>query len=184
VGTLRIIAGEHRGRRIAVPAGVTVRPTADRVREALFSIVGPRLGGAVVLDAYAGSGALGFEALSRGAARAAFIEADAGVFRTLRANAAGLGLEGRSSMHHGPVADLLRRRVVVGPFDLILADPPYGAGEAGPFLAQAVSLLAEGGMIVIERDAGDEAPGGPRGLERSRTACYGRCRLDFYGRTA
>jgi 16S rRNA (guanine966-N2)-methyltransferase len=182
VGHLRIIAGELRGRRIAVPPGEGVRPTADRVREALFSILGSAVHEARVLDAYAGSGALGFEALSRGAARATFLEADRRAVRTLQANAAALGAVDRSTVHHGRVIDILRRGAVAGPFDLVFADPPYEGAEAGPFLALAASVLAEGGVVVLERDtrAGAAAAGE---LERTRTARYGRCCLDFYTRS-
>jgi 16S rRNA (guanine966-N2)-methyltransferase len=152
------------------------------VREALFSILGSDVEGARVLDAYAGSGALGFEALSRGAAHAAFLEADPRAIRTLRANAAGLGVEDRCTVYPGRAADLLRRGDVAGRFDLVFADPPYGAGEAGPFLALAAGVLAAGaGLIVVERDAREQAPAGP-GLDRSRTTRYGRCCLDFYRR--
>jgi 16S rRNA (guanine966-N2)-methyltransferase len=151
------------------------------VREALFSILGSDVDEARVLDAYAGSGALGFEALSRGAAHAAFVEADPRAVRTLRANAAGLGVEDRCTVHAGRATELLRRGAVAGPFDLVFADPPYGAGEAGPFLALASAVLANAGLIVVERDSREEAPVGP-GLDRSRSARYGRCCLDFYRR--
>ena len=108
MGTLRIIAGELRGRRIRVPATATVRPTAERAREALFSILAPVLPGAVVLDAYAGSGALGFEALSRGAARAVFVEADGTALGTLGDNVEELGLADRCQLLRGRVEGLLR----------------------------------------------------------------------------
>jgi 16S rRNA (guanine966-N2)-methyltransferase len=182
VGHLRIIAGELRGRRIAVPPGVGVRPTADRVREALFSILGPTVRGARVLDAYAGSGALGFEALSRGAARATFIEAERRALSTLRANAAELGVAERCTVHPGRVIDLLRRGAVAGPFDLVFADPPYEGSEAAPFLALAAGVLAESGVVLLERDSRRVAASAD-GLDRSRTARYGRCCLDFYGRS-
>jgi 16S rRNA (guanine966-N2)-methyltransferase len=181
VGYLRIIAGEYRGRRIAVPPGVEVRPTADRVREALFSILGSAVRKARVLDAYAGSGALGFEALSRGAAQATFVEADRRALRTLRANAAALGVAERCTVHHGRVIDLLGRGAVAGPFDVVFADPPYEGTEAGAFLTLAASALAESGVVVVERDSRKEAAA-VENLGRSRTARYGRCCLDFYGR--
>jgi 16S rRNA (guanine966-N2)-methyltransferase len=181
LGYLRIIGGAHRGRRIAVPRGAPVRPTADRVREALFSILGGEVEGARVLDAYAGSGALGFEALSRGALRATFIEADRRAQITLRATAADLGVENRCEIRHGRAIDLLGHGAVTGPFDLIFADPPYGAAEAGPFLALAAEVLAGSGRIVVERDVGREAVAVAE-LSRHRTAKYGRCCLDFYRR--
>lgn len=182
MGHLRIIAGELRGRRIAVPPGAGVRPTADRVREALFSILGCAVRDARVLDAYAGSGALGFEALSRGATRATFIEADRRALRTMRANAAELGVAKRCTVHAGRVIDVLRRGDVAGPFDLVFADPPYEGTEAAPFLVLAASVLAENGVVVLERDSRKVAAAAD-GLDRSRTARYGRCCLDFYGRS-
>jgi 16S rRNA (guanine966-N2)-methyltransferase len=179
VGTLRIIGGELRGRRIAVPHGVRVRPTGDRAREALFSILGQAVSGTHVLDAYAGSGAFGFESLSRGARRATLIEADRRVLATLRASAVDLGLAERVVPHHGRVLDLLRRQAVGGPFELIFADPPYDAGEIEPFLALAAGIVTPTGQVVVERESGPEAVGEPR-LEHVRTSRYGRCCLDFY----
>ncbi len=184
-GQLRIIAGAQRGRRIAVPPGAGVRPTADRAREALFSILGPAVSQARVLDAYAGTGALGFEALSRGAARALFIEVDRQACAALAANAAALGLAERCTVRQGRVLDLLASGAVAGPFDLLLADPPYDSGEGLPFLAAAAGLVTRSGLIVLEREAcrgsgGTELPG----LEQLRTACYGRCCLDFFRRRA
>jgi 16S rRNA (guanine966-N2)-methyltransferase len=157
-----------------------VRPTADRVREALFNILGPGLIGARVLDAYAGSGALGFEALSRGASRATLVEADGRALATMRESAVRLGLEGRVVLCHGRVLELLGRGAIAGPFDLILADPPYDTPERGPFLDLARRLLAQDGRLVLERDRGQEAAASPA-LERLRTARYGRTCLDFYG---
>jgi len=179
VGTLRIIAGELRGRRIKVPTGVAVRPTADHVREALFNILGERVRGARVLDAYAGSGALGLEAASRGAARVSLVEADRGVLAVLRVTISDLGLGDRVTLHAGRVLDLLRQGSVGGPFDLVLADPPYDADERGPFLELVTPFLAPGGQVVVEREAGAEA-GRCRGLVATREARYGRCGLDFY----
>ena len=184
MGTLRIIAGEHRGRRIAVPDGVRVRPTADRVREALFSILGAAVTGARVLDAYAGSGALGFEALSRGARAATFLESDRRAWLALRASAAALGVLERCTLLRGRSVELIARSAVRGPFQLILADPPYAAGEAAAFLPPAARLLDPEGLIVLERDARITPPGPPpAGLELDRTARYGRCCLDFFRRS-
>lgn len=179
MGYLRIIAGEKRGRRIAVPAGGGVRPTAGRAREALFSIVCARLPGGRVLDAYAGSGALGFEALSRGAAWVEFVEADPTAFRLLVRNAAALGVTDRCATHRGRVLELLTHGSLPGPFTLILADPPYASAEATRFLEAAACHLAPGGLLVLER----ESRGGPVGCDalcRTRTATYGRCSFDFF----
>jgi 16S rRNA (guanine966-N2)-methyltransferase len=124
---MRIIAGTHRGRPIVAPKGDSTRPTADRVREALFSMLASRLGdfeGLRVLDLFAGSGALGLEALSRGAAHCTFVEQDRPALDALKTNIAKLGLAGTevratSVLALGPAAQ---------PYDLILADPPYGTG--------------------------------------------------------
>lgn len=126
---MRIIAGEFRGRQLAPPPDGRVRPTADRVREAWFSILGAAIHEARVVDLYAGSGALGLEALSRGAAHATFVELATGSLRTLRANIAALGLEGRAMVRR---ADALRyvERLTRGAFDVAFADPPYTTGQA------------------------------------------------------
>ncbi len=181
MGTLRIIAGEQRGRRIAVPRGGVVRPTAERAREALFSILGSRIAGARVLDAYAGSGALGFEALSRGAARATFVDADRRALTTLAANAARLGLEGRSTIRPGHATELLQSGHLAGPFELVLADPPWGSAEAAGFLRHVPGVLAREGIVVLELDGRGPEPETP-GLERYRSAHYGRTALHFFRR--
>jgi 16S rRNA (guanine966-N2)-methyltransferase len=126
---MRIIAGEFRGRRIQPPPDSRVRPTADRVREAWFSILGDAIPGARVLDLFAGSGALGLEALSRGAAHATFVELSPPSLRTLNANVAALGVADRSTVHRG---DALRfvARLPERAFDVAFADPPYTTGQA------------------------------------------------------
>jgi len=187
LGTLRIIAGDLRGRRIRVPAGETVRPTPDRVREALFSILGPELSGLEVLELYAGSGALGFEALSRGAVRATFIESDDAVRAVLSRNADDLGLAGRCRILAGSVETLLREGSarLGGPYGLVLADPPYSA-PAGKELLRALEkpgLLGPAARVVLQRDRrsvlAENAPR-PGGLVRVRTTHYGRNCLEFY----
>jgi len=183
LGYLRIIAGEFKGRRIRIAAGAPTRPTAERVREALFSILGPGLPGARVLDAYSGSGALGFEALSRGAREVVFVDADPRAVRGLRSTAEALGAGDRCVVARGAVSDTLGSGTVVGPFDLILADPPYASEERGGFLRLIVErgLLAPTGRVVIERDhrAAPADPDRP-GLRLARSERYGRCTLDFY----
>ena len=125
---LRIIAGEWRGRRLVAPEGDATRPTADRTREALFSMLVSRLGsfeGLFVADLFAGSGALGLEALSRGAGRVLFVEQDAAALRALRSNIAALGAQARCDVRAGSVLSLAQTST---PPDLILMDPPYGTG--------------------------------------------------------
>jgi 16S rRNA (guanine966-N2)-methyltransferase len=131
---MRIVAGEFGGRRLAVPKDSRVRPTADRVREAWMSILGGAVAGARVLDLYAGSGALGLEALSRGAASADFVELSAASLGALEANIRALGVNGRASVHR---ADALRyaERLPPAAFDLALADPPYTRDDAARLVA-------------------------------------------------
>lgn len=120
----RIISGEFGGRRLTLPADSRVRPTADRVREAWMSILGDRLPGARVLDLFAGSGALGLEAISRGAAQATLVELAPASLAAIRANVDALGVGDRVTLHRGDAMRYIER-VDTGAFDLALADPPY-----------------------------------------------------------
>lgn len=131
---IRIVAGEFKGRRLKTPATTQVRPTADRVREAWFSILQRAMRGARVLDLFAGSGALGFEALSRGAASADFVERHRFALAALKANAKTLKVEDRSTIHR---ADALRfaERLHPGQYDVGFADPPYESGQAARLVA-------------------------------------------------
>ncbi len=135
---MRIVAGEFGGRRLVVPRDGRVRPTADRVREAWMSILAPELEGARVLDLFAGSGALGLEALSRGAAAATFVELSSGSLEALRANIEALGVAGRVTVRRG---DALRYAQGLEPraYDVAFADPPYAADAAD----RLVSLFRE-----------------------------------------
>jgi 16S rRNA (guanine966-N2)-methyltransferase len=159
-GGLRVIAGEFGGRRIAAPPGRGTRPTADRVREALFSIVGP-VDGLNVLDLFAGSGALGIEALSRGAATATFVESDHKAQGVIRQNLAVLGITDRSRVVAADWRQTLMREDTAGSvFGLCLIDPPYTLlikifDELGPLL---VPVLAPGARIVIERSSRTSPP--------------------------
>jgi 16S rRNA (guanine966-N2)-methyltransferase len=131
---VRIVAGEFGGRRLVVPRDGRVRPTADRVREAWMSILGPELDGARVLDLFAGSGALGLEALSRGAASATFVETAPASLEALRANIGALDVASRVSVHRG---DALRfaQGLVAGAYDVAFADPPYRTDAADRLVA-------------------------------------------------
>jgi 16S rRNA (guanine966-N2)-methyltransferase len=168
----RIIAGEFGGRRLKVPADRRVRPTADRVREAWMSILGHRLLGARVLDLFAGSGALGLEALSRGAASAEFVDIGRASLDAIRANVAALGVADRVLVHQGDAMRYLER-LQPGAFDLVLADPPYSlrlaAGLVARFREQPFARL-----LAVEHDV-REAPGGDE-LRRygdiALTFCY------------
>ncbi len=171
---MRIIAGKWRGRTIDAPAGQATRPTADRVRETLFSMLASRLGSFEnlrVADLFAGSGALGFEALSRGAATAIFVENDAKAAAVIRRNAEKLGA---SAKVVGSSALALPR---CEPFDLVFADPPYarGAGSAAVKAAEAAGWLAPGSWMSVETSHADELDPGKLVIETVRDV--GRARL-------
>ena len=151
-GRIRIVAGTHRGRRLKVPPGATVRPTAERVREAVFDALGP-VGGLRVLDLFAGTGAMGLEALSRGAAECVFVESDPGVAMVLRENIASLDRESVCRVVALPYERAAQGLAAAGPaFDLLFVDPPYRMlAEVEVTLTPLLSsLLAEGGVAVIE----------------------------------
>lgn len=172
---MRIIAGIARGRRLVVPAGDAVRPTGDRVREALFASLMPHLPGASVLDAFAGSGALGLEARSRGAAEVTFIERDRRSLVALEKNVASVGLDGMRIVR-GDVLALVRRGAVAGePFDLVLLDPPYALeGESlAALLADLVRTLAPDALVVVERASASPVPHWPDALRPDEPRRYG-----------
>jgi len=176
----RVIAGAARGRRLAVPPGRLTRPTSDRAREGLFStltaIRGP-LAGARVLDLYAGSGAVGLEALSRGAARVLFVEADPGAARVIRGNLAAVGLPG-GHLVTGRVERVLARGPDGEPgYDLVVADPPYAAaGDDVTAMLAALrdgSWLAPGAVVAVERASRSEPVCWPPGYAPDRSRRYG-----------
>ncbi|MFW6091568.1 MAG: 16S rRNA (guanine(966)-N(2))-methyltransferase RsmD [Actinomycetota bacterium] len=183
----RIVAGVARGRRLRVPRGRAIRPTTDRVREALFSSVESVLGafaGLRVLDLYAGSGALGLEAVSRGAAYALLVESDPAAVRAIRENVAATGL-GDVEVRPGAVERVLAAPPAA-PFRLVLADPPY-AMEAEE-LTRVLGLLTHGwlaadALVVVERSRRAAAVVWPSGLVGERQRNYGQTVL-WYGRPA
>jgi 16S rRNA (guanine966-N2)-methyltransferase len=153
---MRIIAGQWRGRPLQAPAGVATRPTADRARETLFSMLVSRIGsfeGLRVADLFAGSGALGLEALSRGAAHATFVESDAAALRAIRANVTALEATDRATVQPGSALSLPRG----DPFDLVFADPPYAPGSGSQVVeaVQRAGWLAPGGWMAVETAAGE-----------------------------
>ena len=185
----RIIAGAARGRRLAVPGGTRTRPTSDRAREGVFATVtamhGP-LTGAGVLDLYAGSGAIGLEALSRGATRVVLVESDPAAARVIRANLAAVGLPG-AQLIVGRVATVLGREPVGAAFDVVLADPPYAAGEqeiAQMLTAlQAGGWLASGALVAVERASRSGPVAWPAGYAPDRSRRYGEATV-WYGLAA
>ena len=179
---MRIIAGHWRGRRLEAPAGLATRPTADRTRETLFSMLTSRLGSFEALrvaDLFAGSGALAFEALSRGAAEAVLVETDAAARQVIQRNAAALGATIRLLSHSA-----LRLPQAAVPFDLILADPPYapGSGSAVVAAVQQAGWLAPGGWLAVETERGDRVE--PASFELDSERDVGRARLTLLRRPA
>jgi 16S rRNA (guanine966-N2)-methyltransferase len=164
-GSVRIIAGHWRGRRIRVPDGALVRPTPDRVRETLFNWLRDTLDGARCLDLYAGTGVLGFEALSRGAAEVTFVERDAALADALRAQAAKLGGEAR--IERRDVAQLLRERPP-SRFDVVFLDPPFDVALE-PTLELLPPWLADGALIYVERPNRAGLPELPNAAWRKRS---------------
>lgn len=184
---MRIIAGVWRGRTIVAPKGHGTRPTSDRAREALFSslasLLGPELGAVTVLEPFAGSGALGLEALSRGAPEAVFIEQDPGALTALRDNIDALGAGDRAKVVAGDAFRLGAAKALPGgPFGLILADPPYriDAARMEAFFADLVAArsLEEGAVVVYEHSKGVQ-PGWPGGIEGLRTRRYGIAEISY-----
>ena len=178
---MRIIAGAWRGRTIEAPPGQATRPTADRVRETLFSMLASRLGSFEdlrVADLFAGSGALGFEALSRGAASATFVENDSKASAAIRRNADKLVAIDRIQLLGGSALALPR----ANPFHLIVADPPYAAGSGSAAVAAVVKAdwLAPGGWMSVETSRADSVDPGPLTLETPRDV--GRARLTLLRR--
>lgn len=171
---MRVVAGAAKGRRLTAPDGADVRPTADRAKEALFASLQPLLPGARVLDLYAGSGALGLEALSRGAATVTFVERDHRALAALRRNVEVVALPG-TTVVAAPVARALAAPVAGEPFDLVLADPPYHTPKAqvAELLAALVDHLAPAATVVLERSARDGSPSWPAPLEPGEPRRYG-----------
>jgi 16S rRNA (guanine966-N2)-methyltransferase len=179
---VRIIGGELRGRRLLAPIGGKIRPTSDRVREAIFDILGPVWNFPRVLDLFAGTGALGIEAVSRGAEEAVFVEQGKNALTVLKGNLKELGLKSRAWVL--PVA--VKRGIAIlaekgSTFNLVFIDPPYGKGLADKALEEIAKggILAAMGIIVVEHSSREEIVP-PQGLERSQQRRYGDTAVSFF----
>lgn len=178
---MRIVAGEFKGRVIDAPKGRDTRPTGDRVRESMMSAVSSRLGGFVgetVLDAFAGSGALGLEALSRGAEHATFFETDRKAQEALVGNIAALGAEGRTTVVRGDIVRAADRNAIPNsPFTLLFLDPPYRLGRDSTFALMSAlardGALAEGALVVYESSSGDDGAEAPPGFSVESSRRFG-----------
>jgi len=172
---MRIIAGDFKGRRLICPRGSLTRPTPDRVREAIFSIVGDLVADAAVLDLYAGTGAMGLEALSRGARKAFFVESSAAALGCLKANVEMCGCRERSGIIGRPVIEYLEMAVMEEDFRLVFADPPY-RGDLGTLTLLALSKHAkqlERCLIILEHAPDTPPEPVPSALNRIDSRKYG-----------
>jgi len=180
---VRIVAGEFRGRTLKSPTWDGLRPTSDRLRETLFNILGPSVRGARVLDGYAGTGAIGIEALSRGAAAVTFVEQDPRAAKLIAANLDALGAEGavKPVIIRAGLANAVTR-LGGQVFDLIILDPPYAHGAAADALDAAGALAGPQTRVVVEHAARHAPPDAHAGLRRTRTVTAGDSALSFYER--
>lgn len=187
---MRIVGGEFRGRALIAPGGRDTRPTSDRAREAIFNVIahagfGTQIEDARVIDLFAGSGALGFEALSRGAVQALFVETDEQARGAIRDNAEALGLFGRARVHRRSATDLGPRPGPIGDaFDLAFLDPPYGRSLGAPALAALRDglWLKPGALVVLEEGRDDPLTEVP-GFEPLDVRSWGAARVSFMSRT-
>jgi 16S rRNA (guanine(966)-N(2))-methyltransferase RsmD len=184
---MRIIAGTHRSRTLQAPPGLATRPTSDRLRETLFNVLAPRIGSAAFLDLYAGSGAVGIEALSRGAATVEFVERAPAALAVLRGNLAKLGLTAGFRIHGGSVGTVLRRMKpgAGSNFDIVFLDPPYDAAEEYAATLNLLGgsqsgLLAPGALIIAEHRKKERLEEKYGVLGRTRLLEQGDAALSFY----
>lgn len=186
----RVIAGAAGGRRLTVPPGTGTRPTSDRAREGLFStwqsLLGGPLDGERVLDLYAGSGAVGLEALSRGAGHTLLVEADARAARIVRENVRNLGLPG-AEVRHGKAEQIIRTQPPTAPYDIVFLDPPYAVTDDDLreilLTLRSEGWLAEQALVTVERSTRGGEFRWPDGFEPIRARRYGEGTF-WYGRAA
>ena len=178
---MRIVAGEFGGRRLTPPKGRKIRPTADRVREALFSMIASRVPGAAVLDLFAGTGALGLEALSRGASQAVFVDQDAAAVRLIRANVMLCGVEDRARVILSPMEAAVTRLAAGGSrFDLVFLDPPYGLTHVERALEHLAGVIQKDALVVAEHHAKDTLPDRWKGWLKTRERRYGDTMISLF----
>jgi len=189
---MRIIAGSLRSRTLAAPPGLATRPTSDRLRETLFNVLAPRIQGAVFLDLYAGSGAVGIEAFSRGATRVEFVERAPAALKVLRGNLERLGLTAGFRLHAASVGATLRRadaaNLNLAPYEVVFLDPPYDAAQEyaatlGLLGGSAAGLLAPDALIIAEHRRKERLEDSYGSLSRTRLLEQGDAALSFYAIT-
>jgi len=178
---MRVIAGTLKGRRLEAPGWPGLRPTSDKLRETLFNVLAPRIRDARILDGYAGTGAVGIEALSRGAAQVTFVERDPRAVALIQANLRHCGVTERYAIIRASFAGT-ERPAGGGAFDVIFLDPPYEAAELPAALAAAEPLVGEGTLLVVEHAKRVTAPQRAGALVRGRELTSGDSALAFYTR--
>lgn len=184
LGCVRVIAGSLRSRSLTAPPGLATRPTSDRLRETLFNVLAPRMEGASFLDLYAGSGAVGIEALSRGAGPVVFVERAQPALKVLRVNLQRLGLSENLHVHSGAVAPFLRA-AAAQTFDIVFLDPPYDAADEyeevlGLLGGAALGWLAPEAVVIAEHRRNDKLAERYGALRRKRLLQQGDAALSFY----
>ncbi|MGD0347755.1 MAG: 16S rRNA (guanine(966)-N(2))-methyltransferase RsmD [Terracidiphilus sp.] len=185
---MRIIAGTYRSRRLEAPPGLRTRPTSDRLRETLFNVLASRMGGAAFLDLYAGSGAVGLEALSRGAAKVTFVERAPAALKVLRRNLEQLGIERGFAVHAESVAAFLRSATKAtpkrDPHEVVFLDPPYDAAQEYAatlgLLGSEQGILAPGALVIAEHRRKESLEEQYGSLKRTRLLEQGDAALSFY----
>lgn len=175
---VRVTGGELRGFQLAEPGGARLRPTSSRVREAIFNVLAARTEGAVVLDLFAGTGALAIEALSRGAERAVFVESHRTTARAIVQSLARADMAERGSVIRGALPGALDS--LDAPFDLVFLDPPYDSDQASPTLSALAPHLAGGGLVVYEHRSRYNPPERPLGLSLTDRRVYGDTAVAFF----
>ncbi|MFP5212324.1 MAG: 16S rRNA (guanine(966)-N(2))-methyltransferase RsmD [Acidobacteriota bacterium] len=178
---MRIVAGSCRGRKLQAPKGDLIRPTADRVREAVFSIIARHIAGARVLDLFAGTGALGLEALSRGAAGATFVDQSPEALKLIGANIELCRARDRARIERGEIQQVLRRLTEAGAvFDLIFMDPPYGKGYVEKALGLLGPVADHSALVVAEHHVKDAVPEQLGDWRRTQERRYGDTAVSFF----
>jgi len=181
---MRVIAGQYKGRRLKAPTWPGLRPTSDRLKETLFAILAPIVEGARVLDGFAGSGALGIEALSRGAAEVVFVERDRRAVTLVEDNLRQCGIGSGYVMIRGEFASVLRQLPAYRRFDLALLDPPYEDADVDGVLRAAAVRMAPGGTLVLEHATRRQVPGRVEAFAIVRQVTAGDSALAFFREAA
>ncbi len=175
---MRIISGIAKGRRINAPKGVKIRPTSDRVKEAIFNTITPLINNSEFLDLFAGTGNIGIEALSRGATRCTFVDQSPQAIKFIKANIANLAFEDRSRIIKGDVRKITDR--LEGNYDIIFMDPPYGCDLVLPVLKKLNLLLKEAGIVVVETEHKIELPSHCDMFRLIKVSRYGDTQVAYY----